>query len=1338
MKKKLLLSFALIIATFLNVNFAYGQLDSIHYLPPLTSENYGTAGLQEHRIYLSTAETSAFNVYVSSPDGTALDTLSVSNSTPRIFTPADEDNNVTFLSDVNVGSVQQGKGLIFASSGGQKFYVNYRVSSSNQAASLTSKGGKALGTRFRWGGCPNLGRRNSEIAAVLGILAMDSGTVVTISGYDPNCTFRNGNDDDGHTTDVMTINLEAGESYVLSANKNTSTSRIPNTQGWLGASIVSNKPIATANGMLLGGPLVNHNARDLGFDQPVPETTLAFTHSQGGVNYVTADPAEYGVVIATQNGTDIFINGNATPRATIDAGEYFIAAGINYVNNVMSIRGSDDIYVYQILSGGGHPQTMGMNFIPPISCLSPGSIDNIASIQHTDGSVIFTGGLNLLATVGATTTVTRNGSFPVSLPSAVSVPGNTDWEVYKISGLTGNISVASTEPILVGTFGSNSNAGFGGYFSGFDSLPGIRTSSSSSACLSGTGSVTLEEITGTFSNYQWKRNGVAISGATSSSYVATQHGNYSVEVTQGGCTFEASKFPVFYCSPEVVTSKYVNTSNVAEGDTVEFTISITSLGQDPITNVVVTDSLPAGLTFISATPNFGTWTAPNWTVGSMGSGQKATLKIVASLSVGSEGTTIVNEITHTQDQIDSDILPDDTTSFNYVEDDNDHDGIPDDIDLDDDNDGILDLDEGLVKINLVPNFAPTTSGSVKTWSNIGSYYGQSLDLQVAYISNRGLASNQYSMSNNTSVSLTNAHPKAGDYVIYEFRILDNATGNPVVIPEFDFTQGDIDGFTSGNQSRKEWEVIGFQSAKYDKITSSNLTNTGFYNGATTPGGYLMRRDASSNPSNIGNTSHDVRVHYKQKSSFRVLFGLTTFGGSGGNSNNYAVNRNYFFRNCNALFYADTDGDGILDKDDLDSDNDGCSDANEAGHSAGSNVDIVPGPYGANGFANSLETSNESGVANYTLVDNGSGTPKVIDSLSNECIPIAIDDFLTINEDASTLVIDIQGNDIENQGDSLITTIISGPTSGGTLVLLNTDSISYTPPADFYGMDTIVYFICDTFGLCDTAVVYINVLSDIDEDGVVDVYDLDDDNDGILDTEEASACSDLSGLTFTGSPNVQLGLFPDSLFAGATTSSWRSTYSDQTFDLPVHLEFRAQVSSQPVMVGLIPSLSPQVPNNWNDQGYKQYVKGTPFTDVRVKGSAAIANGSFAAGDLFEIDIDVLGNVTFKRGGVLVHSATGAVLSDYKLVISTAVTAGRGIYDVVITDSACLELDTDQDGIADVFDTDSDNDGCPDAIEGGASFAASQLVNDSLTGGVDLLGVPLVARALLQQPCQVTDY
>lgn len=61
-------------------------------------------------------------------------------------------------------------------------------------------------------------------------------------------------------------------------------------------------------------------------------------------------------------------------------------------------------------------------------------------------------------------------------------------------------------------------------------------------------------------------------------------------------------------------------------------------------------------------------------------------------------------------------------------------------------------------------------------------------------------------------------------------------------------------------------------------------------------------------------------------------------------------------------------------------------------------------------------------------------------------------------------------------------------------------------------------------------------------------------------------------------------------------------------------------------------------------------------------------------------------------------------------------GVDVYNIAYGSEDVLTLcDTDDDGIPNHLDLDSDNDGCPDAIEGGASFTSANLVNSSMPGG-----------------------
>jgi len=100
---------------------------------------------------------------------------------------------------------------------------------------------------------------------------------------------------------------------------------------------------------------------------------------------------------------------------------------------------------------------------------------------------------------------------------------------------------------------------------------------------------------------------------------------------------------------------------------------------------------------------------------------------------------------------------------------------------------------------------------------------------------------------------------------------------------------------------------------------------------------------------------------------------------------------------------DTDGDGVADYLDLDSDNDGLWDGTEAGHNVVMGADgRIPGAdlgSGLNGFYDVLESLSESGIANYVLSDSeispdGVYDPYQIDSDGDGCF----DTYETLTDD----------------------------------------------------------------------------------------------------------------------------------------------------------------------------------------------------------------------------------------------------------------------------------------------------------------------------------------------------
>jgi uncharacterized repeat protein (TIGR01451 family)/fimbrial isopeptide formation D2 family protein len=82
---------------------------------------------------------------------------------------------------------------------------------------------------------------------------------------------------------------------------------------------------------------------------------------------------------------------------------------------------------------------------------------------------------------------------------------------------------------------------------------------------------------------------------------------------------------------DLAVFKVVDDQNPNVGDTITFTIEVDNFGPDAATQVVVNDQLPAGLTFVSASPSTGTYAGGVWTVGTVAAGGSATLTVTATV-----------------------------------------------------------------------------------------------------------------------------------------------------------------------------------------------------------------------------------------------------------------------------------------------------------------------------------------------------------------------------------------------------------------------------------------------------------------------------------------------------------------------------------------------------------------------------------------------------------------------------------------------------------------------------------------------------------------------------------
>src|SRR4029079_12565597 len=105
---------------------------------------------------------------------------------------------------------------------------------------------------------------------------------------------------------------------------------------------------------------------------------------------------------------------------------------------------------------------------------------------------------------------------------------------------------------------------------------------------------------------------------------------------------------------DLALTKTVTSPTPNVGDAVIFTVTLTNNGPNNATNVTAHDLLPAGTTFVSATPSQGTYdsTTGTWTIGTVAAGASVTLAIQARVIVAVPQTNVVTVTS--SDQFDPD------------------------------------------------------------------------------------------------------------------------------------------------------------------------------------------------------------------------------------------------------------------------------------------------------------------------------------------------------------------------------------------------------------------------------------------------------------------------------------------------------------------------------------------------------------------------------------------------------------------------------------------------------------------------------------------------------------
>ncbi|AUC80835.1 Calx-beta domain-containing protein [Lacinutrix sp. Bg11-31] len=418
-----------------------------------------------------------------------------------------------------------------------------------------------------------------------------------------------------------------------------------------------------------------------------------------------------------------------------------------------------------------------------------------------------------------------------------------------------------------------------------------------------------------------------------------------------------------------------------------------------------------------------------------------------------------------------------TTAFAYVEvlSDVDGDGVDDITDLDDDNDGILDINECspsktvdiLIQssdLTYIPSGNAGNIGDSATYANVGSYEGTAIDLRITVLNNSDTANLVADLSGESfdpgggqpiiyyPIYLSSTGPATTGFANFDFEFLINGSNTLIEVPANMVFQ-DIDDTTPG-------ELIEFNKEdilNYEVTTATSLlvANNVSLSSFGTSGDFLKVTSTGNAPAaNDENLWFSIQMPFIDE--FDITFSKRQF------DTGYLFNTIVFGNPTTTTQVtpgctSDFDNDGIPDYLDLDSDNDGCPDAIEG---AATNIGLTQlNPDG------SINTSANGGVSS-------TGVPNLANSGAGQAIGSSIDDSVLALECSVAITIE---NVTVDEGDgtatvpvtidaiSTLDTVIDIVTTAGTAGTSDytTTTTTVTIPAGQTSVDVVIPILEDT-------------------------------------------------------------------------------------------------------------------------------------------------------------------------------------------------------------------------------------------------------------------------------------
>ncbi len=581
------LFFFLLFATLL-LNSALAQTGTeFWFAAPEVTSQHNDAGPTLR--FTNTSKTLPCNVVVTVPANPGI----VITPTPIII-PANSavsvvldvaPNNIKNLIENNVTNSVQNKGIHITSDIPITAY--YEVNNSNNNEIFALKGANGLGREFYIPLTNNPAFVNHifpaepRAYATFDIVATQDNTKVQILTRVPV---------DGHAANVpFTITLNKGQTYSCGATFLTTANYWDPVNHPSGAVVLSDKPIAiTVKDDSDHTQGIQADCYDLIGDQIVPVDIIGTDYIviKGQLNVGRNESFN---ILATQNNTKVYIDGNATPVATLFAGQTYYQA--NITNPRYYIHTDRPVYCTQVTGFGCE---LGSALLPPLNCAGSQSVTFVRSTNEAFY-------LNIMVKAGAEGNFKLYGgsdSLIIAASDFAVVPGtNGEWlSTYGKGYVSFNATGLSKFPVgtnlrLVNTKDNfalgliNGDAGTGcrfGFFSEYAAPIVVNANVDQTICANATatlnGSVTGGATTGIWSTSgtgTFTPNSTTLNAVYTPSPTDIANGSVNLTLTSVSMCYAVSDIMKISFSPAPTANAGIDKSVCANNPAVSLSGSVT-------------------------------------------------------------------------------------------------------------------------------------------------------------------------------------------------------------------------------------------------------------------------------------------------------------------------------------------------------------------------------------------------------------------------------------------------------------------------------------------------------------------------------------------------------------------------------------------------------------------------------------------------------------------------------------------------------------------------------------------------------------------------------------------